>query len=348
MDTSCDARPLVGIDLHRRRTVLVHMQPDGTQVGKAVRLANDPARLKAALGGIGENPRVVLEATYGWYWAVDALREAGAEVHLAHPLGVKMFALRRVKNDERDAHDLADLLRMGRLPESWIAPPAVRELRELVRHRHKMVQMRSSLKSQVHAVLAKCGIQVSVSDLFGKAGSALLAAAGLAPPYSARLDALRRLIDAIDFEIQLADHLIRIRLRGDPGYIAIQAIPGIGPVLAAVLVAEIGDVHRFARPEQLCCWAGLTPRHRESDTTVHRGRITKQGSCLVRWAAIEAVQLAPAGTPMRAVRERIEQRRGQAVRNLGKVAAARKLLTLVYYGLRDGEIRCLARPAAIG
>ena len=348
MDTSRDARPVVGIDLHRRRTVLVSMQADGTRVGKAVRIENSPARLQAALVGVGEHPRVVLEATYGWYWAVDALAQAGAEVHLAHPLGVKMFALRRVKNDERDAHDLADLLRMGRLPEAWIAPPAVRELRELVRHRHKMVQLRSGLKAQVHAVLAKCGIVVPMTDLFGAGGSALLAQAGLQPPYSARVDALRRLIDAIDFEITVADHLIRGRLRKEPGYAAIQQIPGVGPVLAAVIVAEIGDIRRFARPEQLCCWAGLTPRHRESDTTVHRGRITKQGSRLLRWALIEAVQKAPADSPMRAVRERIEERRGVSVRNVGKTAAARKLLTLVFYGLRDGHIRALTRPAAAG
>jgi transposase len=78
-------------------------------------------------------------------------------VHLAHPLGVKGFAYRRVKNDERDAADLADLLRMGRLPEAWVAPPAVRQLREMVRHRAKLVAIRSGLKAQVHAVLAKQG-----------------------------------------------------------------------------------------------------------------------------------------------------------------------------------------------
>ncbi|MGW3150970.1 hypothetical protein ACWDG1_41380 [Streptomyces sp. NPDC001177] len=65
----------------------------------------------------------MLDATLGWYWAADALAEAGAEVHLAHPLGVKGFAYRRVKNDEKDAADLADLLRLGRLPEAWMAPP---------------------------------------------------------------------------------------------------------------------------------------------------------------------------------------------------------------------------------
>jgi hypothetical protein len=96
-------------------------------------------------------------------------------VHLAHPLGVKAFSYRRVKNDERDAADLADLLRMGRLPEAWIAPPATRELRQLVRHRAKLVALRSSVKCQVHAVLAACGVQVPMSDLFGAAGQQLLA-----------------------------------------------------------------------------------------------------------------------------------------------------------------------------
>src|SRR5207342_3981884 len=98
----------------------------------------------------------------GWYWAVDTLAEGGANVHLAHPLGVKAFEYRRVKNDLRDAADLADLLRLGRLPESWIAPPATRELRELVRHRAKLVHARTSLRCQVHAVLAGQGVKVPV------------------------------------------------------------------------------------------------------------------------------------------------------------------------------------------
>src|SRR5262249_48264138 len=81
----------------------------------------------------------------------------GAEVHLAQPLGVKAFTYRRVKNDERDAADLADLLRMGRLPEAWIAPREVRELRELTRYRQKLVHLQTSCKDQVHGVLAKLG-----------------------------------------------------------------------------------------------------------------------------------------------------------------------------------------------
>jgi transposase len=289
---------------------------------------------------------VVLEATYGWYWAVDALAEAGAEVHLAHPLGVKGFSYRRVKNDVRDASDLADLLRMGRLPESWIAPPEVRELRELVRHRIKLVQWRSGLKASVHAVLAKQGVLLAVSDVFGVRGRRLLAAAPLDAAYRWRVEALCRLIDTVTVEIEAAAEWITARLADHAGYRVIQQLPGVGPVLAAVLVAEIGDVTRFSSARHLCSWAGLTPRHRESDTKVHRGRVTKQGSPLLRWAAIEAVQKMPADAGwLVCTRTAIAERRG---RQIATVAVARKLLTLIFYGLRDGHIRALQQPREAG
>jgi transposase len=298
------------------------------------------------LARAGENPEVVLEATYGWYWAVDALQELGAQVHLAHPLGVKAFEYRRVKNDQRDAADLADLLRMGRLPQAWIAPPATRELRELVRHRAKLVGLRSHCKAEIHAVLAKCGVQVPMTDLFGVGGTELLDRLKLPAPYAARIASLRRLISTLEVEITLFAGMVRGRLAGDPGYLAVQTIPGIGPLLGAVFVAEIGDVHRFDRAEQLTCWAGLTPKHHESDTHVHRGRITKQGSRLVRWAAIESVQILPKTSTVGRIRERVADRRG---RNIGVVAAARQQLEYVFYALRDHHVRALRprpRPAA--
>jgi transposase len=258
-------------------------------------------------------------------------------LQLCVPLVVtKAFSYRRVKNDERDAADLADLLRMGRLPEAWIAPPAHRELRELVRHRAKLVQLRSGLRCQVHAVLAGQGVMVAVSDLFGVTGSTLLQQAALSPMARRRVDSLLRLINAFDVEIDAAAKTSAAQLAGHRGYAAVQTIPGIGPILGAVFVAEIGDVTRFGGPTQLASWAGLTPKHHESDTTVHRGRITKQGSRLVRWAAVEAVQRTGKHTRIGAYRDRVAERRG---RNIGVVAAARELVELVYYALRDGTVR---------
>jgi transposase len=178
--------------------------------------------------------------------------------------------------------------------------------------------------------------------VFGPTGQAWLRTAPLELVYRQRIDSLLELIDAYDGEIELFRVMIANRLRGHRGYRVIQQISGVGPTFAAVLVAEIGDVTRFSRPEKLCCWAGLTPRHRESDTSVHRGPITKQGSKLVRWAAIEACQRTRPGTKLAVDRTRIITARG---RNIGVVAAARRLLTLVFYGLRDGQIRALAARA---
>jgi transposase len=253
-------------------------------------------------------------------------------------LGVKAFEYRRVKNDLRDATDLADLLRMGRLAEAWIAPSATRELRETVRHRAMLVAIRSRCKAQVHSVLAKCGIQVPMSDLFGVGGKDLLDKLDLPRPYAARIASLRRVMEGLDFEIGVFDKLARGRLSGDPGYTAVQTIPGIGPILGAVLVAEIGDVTRFSTAEKLTCWAGMTPTHRESDTKVHRGRITKRGSRLVRWAAVESVQRLPKHTRIGAFRDQVTARRGTGI---GIVAAARRQLEYVYYALRDHHVRGL-------
>jgi len=136
----------VGIDLHRHRTVVVRTTASG-EVLETVRIVNDVERLASVMARAGQCPEVVLAATYGWYWAVDALQAGGARVHLAHPLGVKAFEYRRVKNDVRDAQDSADLLRTGRAPEAWIAPPPTRELRELVRRRAKLVGLRLGLAS---------------------------------------------------------------------------------------------------------------------------------------------------------------------------------------------------------
>lgn len=127
------------------------------------------------------------------------------------------------------------------------------------------------------------------------------------------------------------------------GYRCVQTVPGVGPVLGAVLVAEIGEVQRFTSPTRLCSWAGLTPRHRESDLVVHRGAITKQGSKLVRWAAIEAVQRLSPNSKQAADFMRIATRRGNKI---ARVAVERKVLTLVYYALRDGRVRSLEHARA--
>ena len=345
MTEAYDGRQVVGMDLHRRRSVLVRMTEGGRKLETA-RIENSPAALRAVLARAGNSPRVVVEATYGWYWAADVLQAAGAEVHLAHPLGVKAFSYRRVKNDERDCQDLADLLRLGRLPEAWIAPPPVRALREVTRYRHKLVGQRTSCKDQVHAVLATAGIPVTCSDIFGRGGGLWLDGLVLPQPYAGKVASLRALTAVLDGEIARLEAQAAAMLAGDRGYAAVRQLPGIGPVLGAVICAEIGDITRFGKPGQLASWAGLTPRHYESDTKVIRGHVSKQGSRMLRWAVTEAIQRQPAGTRPAQVKDAITGRRGAGARAIAKTAAARVLLTQVFYAMRDGHVRRAARQAA--
>jgi transposase len=114
-------REYVGVDLHRRRSVIYRMDQVGERLD-CVRVANEPAMFAAAVSAAPVGSDVIIEASYGWYWAADLLAEVGYRVHLANPHG-NDWGHRRVKNDERDARDLADLLRLGRLAEAWIAPP---------------------------------------------------------------------------------------------------------------------------------------------------------------------------------------------------------------------------------
>ena len=242
-------RQYVGIDLHRRRSVIYAMDAAGERLF-CERISNDALPLLEVVSAAGETAEVVVEATYGWYWAVDLLRDAGFSVHLAHPSG-NDWGNRRVKNDERDARDLADLLRLGRLAEAWIAPPAVREARELVRYRAKLVQLRSGLKAQVHAVMAKEGVLPGVTDMFGPAGQRLLDELELADAYLVRVESLRDLIVVYDRHVATLECRIHELLRDDRGYQAIQKLDGVGRTIAAIFVTEIGDIGRFRSPEAL-------------------------------------------------------------------------------------------------
>lgn len=333
----------VGVDLHLHRSVIARIDGRGREV-ESVRIDNDPRGLVGEVAKAGAGARVAIEATYGWYWAVDALRAAGFEVHLAHPYGLKAMRKRkRVKTDRADALELARLLRLGSLPEAYIAPPALRELRELVRHRQQLVKVSTATKAGIRGVLAKHGIRLAVTQLDGITGTDMLDALALPGSYGQRLAAQRRLMLVCEDEIARVAAELDRRLKTDPAYRNLLKVKGIGPVLAAIFVAEIGDVSRFATAKSLTCWAGLTPRHHESDRTTRRGNISKEGCALVRWAAVEAIQRQCEPAVIE-VRERIITRRGKTARNIAKVAAARRMLEVVYYVLRDGDARCLHQP----
>jgi hypothetical protein len=159
----------VGIDLHRRRSVIVRMNDTGEVLGVS-KVDNDSLALAVAVAEAGPNPEVALEACYGWYWAVDLLQAEGARVRLVHPSGLN-WSNRRVKNDVKDATELTRRLRLHDVPEAWMAPRGPRAERTCLYR--KLVALRTSTKAQVHAVVAKLGILPPVSDMFPRDTTAL-------------------------------------------------------------------------------------------------------------------------------------------------------------------------------
>jgi transposase len=212
----------------------------------------------------------------------------------------------------------------------------------LLRHRVVLTRMRSALKNRVHALLARHGVQVRHGDLFGKSGLAFLSRLELREPQRRRLHSLLGLIGDFDREIELAKREIDALAVHDPRVEVLVAVPGIGTYTAMLVVGEVGDVERFRSARHLCAWAGLTPTVRSSDGKARLGHISRQGSPHLRWALVEAAQKAAlAPGPLRMSFERIARRRG---RKIARVALARRILTLCFYGLRDGAIRCLEAP----
>jgi transposase len=332
----------VGIDLHRKRSHVAVLDEHGTQL-LSRRIVNDPQTFLELLEGIDGESKIALEATYGWEWLADVLEDAGYELHLAHPLRTKAIASARVKTDAVDARTLAHLLRADLLPEAYVAPRELRDLRDLLRHRVALTRIRSALKQRVGAILAKHGIQRPFSDLFGPGGLRFLEELELREGPRRRLDSLLSLIGDFDREIDATSREIDQRAKADPYVEVLCQIRGIGRYIAMLVIAEVGDIGRFPSARHLCSWAGLTPTVRSSDGKARLGHITGQGSPALRWALVEAAQhSARGGGPLRDAYERITKRRGKSV---AKVAVARKILTLCFYGLRDGEIRCLAPRA---
>jgi transposase len=331
----------VGVDLHRKRSHVVALDPAG-QVMLSRRIGNAPAEFWRIFGELAPEPiEVVFEATYGWSWFADLLADAGIAAHMAHPLATKAISAARAKNDAVDAKTLAHLLRTNLLPEAWIAPPAAREARRLVRTRAGLVRMRSRIQSQLHALLADLGVIPELTTLFGPAGRRWLAELPMAASARGRLEAGLRLIDAITVEVGRADAELRAQFAGDPCIRRLLPIPGIGLVTAATVVAEVWDIQRFGSPARLCSWAGLTPGERTSDAHTRRGH-TRQARLSV--AALDAGRgrhPAVRDPQLGRFTGQIAQRRGSKI---ARIALARRLLTLCYDALRDKD-GCRAYPA---
>ena len=263
------------------------------------------------------------------------LTEAGIPTKLAHPWKLRAIAAAKLKNDQVDARMLAHLLRTGLIPAAYVAPPAVRTLRELLRHRAALVRIGTQLKNRVRALLAKRNVQLVGRSLMAKRTRQELAAVALDAVARQEMTHCLALLDALAGQVGELDAEIRRLASDDPQATLLMTVPGIGYYLALLIVAEVGEVERFHSARKLASYAGLVPTTRSSGGHTYHGRITKQGSSWLRWAMIEgAMHVARRPGPLRRFYERHRRRKGAKV---ARVALARKLLTQIYWMLRNEE-----------
>jgi len=317
----------VGLDVHKRVCYGTATDDEG-HIVKSGKFSSDPEGLNGFMDGLDE-AQVAMEAGYCWQPLYDQLEEAGYDVRLAHPQKVKAIAEAKVKTDKIDSETLAHLLRAGLLPESYVPPKDIRELRDLVRRRAFLIGMRTKLKNRAHAELAKRGIDLGV-PLFTREGLGILR--------SLRLEAVEQLlpvIESLDKQINPISGSLRRMSGEDPRAELLTTIPGVGYYVAMLLVSEIGDVKRFPDAERLCSYAGLVPSVRRSGESTRHGGITKEGSKWMRWALIQAVHVhVRYDTDLSRFYRRLARRKAKQE---AVVATARKMLKVVYWMLRDGE-----------
>ena len=332
----------VGIDVHRKRSQVAVIDQAG-QVLANRNVPNGVEPILKVIGGLPPGTAAAFEACYGTSWLVELLEDYGFDPHLVHPSRCKAIASARLKNDKVDAAILAQLLRADLLPEAWIAPPPVRQLRALLRHRVALVRLRTRLRNRIHAIVADYGHDRPAGGYWTGPGRAWLAALPL-PAVSRELigDDLG-LIDALQERIDRLDGEICQRARSDPRVKILTQLPGVGPFTALMILAEVGDIRRFASARQLASWAGLTPTVRGSDRVAHYGHISKEGSVWLRWVLCEAAQTAKRSPQFAPAFQRIAKRRGKKI---ATTAVARKLATRAWHLLADTGPGAAPQPAA--
>lgn len=326
----------VGVDLHQRFCYMTALEARG-KVVQAGPVSNEKGALRQYFRQFGkERVEAAVEACGFWPAFREVVEPEVERLVLVHPQRVKAIASAKLKNDRVDSATLAHLLRCDLLPEAWKADRETQARRQQVRLRTTLVRQRTRLKNQVHAVLHQQGLRAPVSDLFGRRGRRWMGAVKLPGQARESVQACLRMIDGYDTEIQKQNLQLSEKAKADERVEWLTSIPGIGITSAMMVLAEIGEVRRFARKEALCSYAGLVPRVRESAGKAARGGITRQGSSALRWIMVEAAQVATRSSP--AVRRYYERLLRKKHKHVARVAVARKLLIAVYALLHDGVL----------
>jgi transposase len=272
-----------------------------------------------------------MEATGNCHWLVDLLAEIGHELCVGNAAQIRASYVRQQETDNRDAARIMKLLAEGRFPRIWMPSSEVRNLRQLLLHRYKLVIIRTRLKNELQHLCLNQGVQRK-RKLWSQAGQKLSRELPLRPWAARRRDDLLRLMTMLDQQIDPLDAAVKAEALRDKMALLLQSQPGVGTVTALAYVLTMGDVSRFPRGKQVASYLGLIPREHSSGGRQKLGAITKQGNRMLRMFLVEAAQMAVRCDP--GFRKQYLHRCHQRPKGVAKVAAARKLAVRLYWMLR--------------
>jgi transposase len=325
----------MGLDQHRAQITGEWIDTGTGEVQRARVAPADRAAVRKFVERFrGQELEVALEATTGWRFVVEELRRVGAEVHLAEPAqtaGLRGLK-KRAKGDRADARHLRELLMVKRLPESWVPPDHILDLRARVRLRHTLSEQRSECQQRIQATLYHHGCPQRRSLLVGD-GREWLAAQSLPAAAREQVTVALAMIDGIEAQIAPLDKELRAYAGRQLGCRALQAHYGIGPLVAVTILSELGDCTRFSSSRQAVRYAGMDITVHQSDQRRAPGHLSRQGPPALRWALFEAAQSAcRSGSPDRDYYGQTADRLGH---NRACLSVARKLLKRSYHTLSE-------------
>jgi len=325
----------VGVDVGKSRCRAAMMNQEGKITGE-FDFSNDSQGIFHLASMLTMDDRVVMEST-GAYWLnlYNQLDELHIPVVLANPLQTKAIAHGRIKSDKVDARILAHLLRADLIPECYVPPKEMREIRSLVRHRLSIVKLRSMTKNKVHALVDRNGLKHEFSDLFGKSAMQWLKSLELSGLDRLMLDNYLMHLESLNMQIERVDAEITARATIDKDVRLLLSLTGVSVYTALLIKSEIGSIDRFPSYKKLISWAGLAPSVHQSGNVEYHGNITRQGSRMLRWIMVEAARVAAVhDSRLRTFYERVRERRGD---QKAVVALACKMLKIVWFMLTKRE-----------
>ena len=338
---------IVGCDFHPRWQQVAVFDTETGEISEH-KLLNGDGEAERFYRSLQAPALIGVEACGNSQWFIDLLERLGHQVWVGDAAQIRASYVRKQKTDRRDAGHILKLLMENRFPKLWVPTAEQRDLRQLLIHRHKLVEIRTRVKNGLQHLALNRGLQKQ-SALWSVRGRACLEKLSLQGWAARRREDLLKLLAELDGQLGELDATAEKAAADHPQARLLMTQPGVGPITSLAFVLTIGDVSRFKHSNQVASYVGLIPREHSSGGKQRLGAITKQGNRFLRQLLVEAAQTA--NRLDEGFRKQYQARCHHKPKGVAKVAAARKLTVRLYWMLKQNvgypEIACIESSSRV-